>query len=128
MHLVTYRRCRWNVNSFNYYCYVILAETVTNQDISDTCDAFGGLLMWFSDDAEIQWLTTVLHAYSIDCIHLGTAVINSVNMSGLFHTALLPSSYEMIQWTCMYVHFIVTLVVQPKVCSVILITKSTKHK
>ena len=39
--------------------------------MSEPCDEYGGLLLWFSDDAEIAWLGDVLQAYSVDCVHLG---------------------------------------------------------
>ena len=71
----TYKRCRSELNSYNYYCYVILADTVPYMDVGNVCDRYGGLLMWFGDDSEIEWLENVLSAYSIECIHIGNVFL-----------------------------------------------------
>ena len=70
----TYTRCRWDVNSFYAYCYIVLAGQFTYHSIGSVCDEYGGLLVWFSEDTEIIWLNTILQAYSINCIHLGKFV------------------------------------------------------
>ena len=67
----TYSRCPFDVNSYSYFCYVILDASVTRDLVADRCSVFGGLPVWFSDDAEISWLQNLLAAHSIDCIHLG---------------------------------------------------------
>ena len=67
----TYTRCDPILSSRLAYCYVITTDLVTYHDVGDACSQYGGLPMWFSEEAEITWLNTLLEAYSIDCIHLG---------------------------------------------------------
>ena len=66
-----YGRCPDDVDSYSYFCYVILGDSVTHDLVDNRCNAFGGLPVWFGDNAEISWLRNLLAAHSIDCIHLG---------------------------------------------------------
>ena len=73
-----YQRCRPELHSFNQYCYLILDDPVPYMDIGHVCDQYGSLLVWFDGDSEIQWLQTVLQAFSIDCIHIGKGLLACV--------------------------------------------------
>ena len=69
--VVTYWRCPASVHSYNFFCYVILNASVAMDRVTDLCAGFAGMPVWYSDDAEINWLRTVLAAHSIDCIYIG---------------------------------------------------------
>ena len=58
---------------YNYYCYAMLAEMSTSNDAAATCGSFGlgGEPVWFSDQAEVDWLHAVIQEHSINCMHIG---------------------------------------------------------
>ena len=69
----TYTRCPSYMPGYNYYCYVMLAEMSYNYDATATCGRFGlgAEPIWFSDQAEVDWLHSVIQEQSINCMHIG---------------------------------------------------------
>ena len=79
----TYIRCPSNVDSYNYHCYVILDDQLSRNHTHQQCLPFHSYPVWFSDDAEIGWLSSVLAAHSIDCIHIGN--VDNIPITSLQH-------------------------------------------
>ena len=69
-----YRRCPASALSYDYYCYTIFASAVDQPSVSAMCDQYNGRVVWFQDEAEVNWLQAVLQDFSIDCIHIGISL------------------------------------------------------
>ena len=66
-----YNRCLSIVNSYYYFCYPIFIENVTDVNVTDKCQRFGGEPVWFLDNSEFEWLQGILQAYAVECVHMG---------------------------------------------------------
>ena len=66
-----YIRCPPEIHSYDYYCFVILAEEVFDYDASRLCAELGGWPVWFTDAAEWNWFQSFMNDYDISYCHIG---------------------------------------------------------
>ena len=59
--------CPWNVEARHGYCYVLTANEFDYEAARDGCVTHGhGLLVWFEDAVELEWIIDIVEAHYLD--------------------------------------------------------------